>query len=58
MEDFFWWCVDVMDLSAAWLGLTYEEWNVILFVIIHPLITLVLLITSIYYYRKAKQVLR
>lgn len=58
MEGFFWWCVDVMDLSAAWLGLTYEEWNVILFVIIHPLITLVLLITSIYYYRKLKRVLR
>ena len=55
MNEFFWWCVRVMDVSAGWLGLTYEEWNVILFVIIHPLITLAFIATTIYFCRKAKR---
>lgn len=50
MDHFFWRCVEFMKITAAWLGLTYEEWNVILFVIIHPLIT-VLFIFAAFYYR-------
>jgi len=33
-----------MQIGSHDLGITYEEFNVILFVIIHPLITLLLLI--------------
>jgi hypothetical protein len=52
MNSFFWDCVKFMQVTAKWLGLTYEEWNVILFVIIHPLITIALLYGFIYYCKK------
>ena len=38
-----------MQVTAKWLGLTYEEWNVILFVIIHPLLTLTILLFLLRY---------
>ncbi len=41
MHDFFYQCVDFMKyLSSLHHRYTYEEVNVILFVIIHPVITL------------------
>jgi hypothetical protein len=55
MNNFFEDCVRFMQVTARWLGLTYEEWNVVLFVIVHPLITLVLIGTTIYYRRKFKR---
>lgn len=45
-----------MQITAGWLGLTYEQWNVILFVIIHPAITLTLLLITWWYYRKYKKI--
>jgi hypothetical protein len=49
MIKIFDWCVQFMMIVAPKLGLTYKEFNVWLFVIIHPLLTLFLLITSSYY---------
>jgi len=37
------WCVNAMVWLAPHLSLTYEELNVWLFVVLHPLITLTLL---------------
>lgn len=57
MNSFFWDCVHFMQVTAKWLGLTYEEWNVILFVIIHPLLTTLLLFLLLRYrykYRRLK----
>lgn len=42
-DTFFNWCVDVLIFISKNMGVTYEEANIIIFVIIHPLITLLLL---------------
>jgi hypothetical protein len=42
MESIFWVCVKVMVLISHLLGISYQQLNVILFVIIHPLITVIL----------------
>lgn len=51
MDTIFWICVELMKKGAAMLGITYEEFNVILFVLIHPAITLFF----IFGYRKYKK---
>lgn len=33
-------CVQIMIVGAKFLGITYKEFNIWLFVIIHPIITL------------------
>ena len=55
MKELFDYCVDIIKYIAQITGLTYEEVNIYLFVIIHPLITLILLILCIKYYRKVKK---
>ena len=47
----FWICVKIMQIMANMLGITYQQLNVILFVFIHPAITVFLWIK----YRKYKQ---
>lgn len=42
MKDVFQYCVDALRVLANLLGVTYEEINVWLFVIIHPIVTLCL----------------
>jgi hypothetical protein len=44
MREIFDWCVDLLELWAPRLGMTYKELNVWLFVIVHPAITLTLLV--------------
>jgi Flp pilus assembly protein TadB len=51
MEMIFWICVKIMQIMANMLGITYQQLNVILFVIIHPAITVFLWIK----YRKYKR---
>jgi hypothetical protein len=36
----FWWCVEILDDIANASGLTYEELNIYVFIILHPAITL------------------
>lgn len=49
MTKIFDWCVQFMIIVSPKLGLTYKEFNVLLFVIIHPTITLFLFFACCYY---------
>lgn len=40
IDYIFWLCVELLKDCAAYIGITYQEINVWLFVVIHPLITL------------------
>ncbi|MCB0507009.1 MAG: hypothetical protein KDD21_01790 [Bacteroidetes bacterium] len=51
MDTIFWICVKIMQVMSDMLGITYQQLNVILFVILHPLITLFLFLK----YRKYKK---
>ena len=42
MDSIFWICVKIMQVMSGMLGITYQQLNVILFVIIHPAITIYL----------------
>jgi hypothetical protein len=50
------WCVDLLEYVAPLIGMTYKELNVWLFVIIHPTITLALLIAVIVLIRRSRRV--
>lgn len=54
MEALFDQCVALMEHWSDLTGLTYKEINIWLFVIIHPLITLFFLGTTVYYCRRYK----
>ena len=54
MNTIFYICVEIMTVSSAWLGITYEQFNVILFVFLHPAITLLLFILWIAALKKIK----
>lgn len=51
MDTIFWICVKIMQVMSKMLGITYQQLNVILFVILHPTITLILYVK----YRKYKK---
>ncbi len=42
METIFWICVKLMVLISHLIGISYQQLNVVLFVILHPAITLLL----------------
>ena len=42
------WCVKLLYDLAAYIGISYEEINIYLFIIIHPLITLMFFSLWIY----------
>ena len=46
MQDLFQMCVDILRWIAGATGITYEEANIWIFVIVHPLLTLGLLIRN------------
>lgn len=50
MDTIFWICVKIMQVTASVLGITYQQLNIILFVFLHPAITLYF----VYLYRKYK----
>lgn len=51
MDTIFWICVRLMQLGSNLLGISYQELNVILFVLLHPALTLFLY----FRYRKYKK---
>lgn len=51
MDAIFWICVKIMQVMSDILGITYQQLNVVLFVILHPAITVVLF----FKYRKYKR---
>ena len=42
INAYFSWCVHFLQDMSAWVGISYQELNVWVFVVIHPLITLLL----------------
>ncbi|MEE2698156.1 MAG: hypothetical protein VX923_00495 [Pseudomonadota bacterium] len=44
IKGYYWWCVQMLVDISKWMGITYEELNVWVFVIIHPLITIILIL--------------
>jgi hypothetical protein len=54
METIFWICVKIMQLMSDMLGITYQQLNVLLFVLIHPAITIVFW----FKYRKYKRLFK
>lgn len=52
MDTIFWICVKIMQVTSDFLGITYQQLNVILFVSVHPAITLWLYMK----YRKYKRI--
>lgn len=48
MNDVFFWCVDALKNEADRLGMTYEELNVWLFLIIMPSVIIFLTIYSLF----------
>jgi hypothetical protein len=42
MVKLFWICVDFLEDASKFLGITYEELNIWVFIVIHPAITFVL----------------
>ena len=51
METIFWICVKLMVIESHLIGISYQQLNVLLFVIIHPVITMLLY----FLYRKYKR---
>ncbi len=51
MHTIFWICVKIMQEMSNVLGITYQQLNVILFVFLHPIIT----IFVFFKYRKYKK---
>lgn len=48
MKELFNICVDILNWIANLFGISYEAANIWIFVIIHPLLTLVLMVGVIY----------
>ena len=40
INAYFSWCVHLLQDMSTWMGISYQELNVWVFVVIHPLITL------------------
>lgn len=51
METIFWICVRLMQLASHFLGISYQQLNVLLFVLLHPALTIFLF----FRYRKYKR---
>lgn len=54
-DTFFNWCVDVLIFISNTLNISYEEANILIFVIIHPVITMILALIVLKQRRKIKR---
>ena len=54
MDAIFDFCVQLLIDSASYCGVSYKEMNVIVFVIVHPLITILMLFTTLRLWVKKK----
>lgn len=55
MNELFNFCVHILYVGAHFCGMTYQEINIWLFVVIHPLITLALFVWLIIALKKNKR---
>jgi len=58
MNDLFYVCVEIIKSIAQFFGISYEEANIWIFVIIHPLLTVIFFIGFVIYWRKYKNTLK
>ena len=54
MNAIFKWCMDLLYQMSYYLGITYEELNVIIFVFLYPLFVVLLIVYIIGLKRKIK----
>ena len=54
-DTFFNWCVDVLIFISNTLNISYEEANILIFVIIHPIITMILALVVLKQRQKIKR---
>lgn len=52
METIFWVCVKIMVVASHAIGISYQQLNVLLFVVIHPAITIGLMYFCLQYRKK------
>ncbi len=57
-NDFFKWCCDFISYSGKLVGLSYEEMNILIFVIIQPLMIVVFFLLYILEKRKLNHYIR
>ena len=55
MNAIFKWCMDLLYQMSYYLGITYEELNVIIFVFLYPLFVVLLIVYIIGLKRKIKK---
>ena len=55
MNEIFQKCVNLLKSIAFTLSVTYEEANVWIFIVIHPIVTLITTTMAIKYYLKSKK---
>ena len=48
MDRLFWHCVDILNVIASWLGVTYEELNIWVFIVFQPAIIMALTLALIW----------
>ena len=48
MDRVFWHCVDILNVVASWVGVTYEELNIWVFIVIQPAIIVALTATLVW----------
>lgn len=51
-NDVFYWCVEELNIYAKILGITYEELNVWLFVVLYPIILVMAFTYGVIYHRR------
>ena len=56
VNAFFAWCVQFLYDIANWMNITYESLNIWVFVVVHPLITMVLVLWVIKLRARLKRV--
>ncbi len=54
IDKLFWACVKILEIWSERLGISYEELNIWLFVVLHPLLTLTLIILLFLSLRRSK----
>tara|TARA_R110002012_G_C11566878_1_gene603958 strand:- start:281 stop:472 length:192 start_codon:yes stop_codon:yes gene_type:complete len=54
VNEFYQACVDIMKVLGNWTNTTYEEINIIVFLVINPMAVVILLAISIYQRGKIK----
>ena len=58
MDTIFYICVKIMQVMSNFMGISYQQLNVILFVLLHPAITIYLFVLYKMYKKRYNEVLK